>query len=70
MHLPWGKIVIGVLVAIVSFGVAVWALNWISPGPKGQRPALVEVPPLAPVARKSVIVTPAAIALSAIHSAL
>src|SRR2546430_11641210 len=70
MHLPWGKIVIGVLVAIVSFGAAVWALNWISPGPKEQRPALVEVPPLAPVARKSVIVTPAAIALSAIHSAL
>lgn len=72
VHLPWGKIVIGVLVAIVSFGAAVWALNWISPGPspKEQRPALVEVPPLAPVARKSVIVTPAAIALSAIHSAL
>ena len=70
MHLPWGKIVIGALVAIVSFGAAVWALNWLSPGPKDQRPALVEVPPLAPVARNSVIVTPAAIALSAIHSAL
>src|SRR5215468_10449839 len=70
MHLSWGKIAVGALVAIVSFGAAVWALNWLSPGPKDQRPALVEVPPLAPVARNSVIVTPAAIALSAIHSAL
>src|SRR3989442_9904181 len=70
MHLSWAKIAIGALVAIVAFGAAVRALNWIAPGPKEQRPALVEVPPLAPVARKSVIVTPAAIALSAIHSAL
>src|SRR5262245_32083284 len=70
MHLSWGKIAVGALVAIVSFGAAVFALNWLSPGPKDQRPALVEVPPLAPVARNSVIVTPAAIALSAIHSAL
>jgi hypothetical protein len=70
MHLPWGKIVIGALVAIVSFGGAVWALNWLWPGTKDQRPALVEVPPLAPVARNSVIVTPAAIALSATHAAL
>src|SRR5262249_12921080 len=33
-------------------------------------PALVNVPPLKPVARNSVIVTPVAVALSAIHSAL
>src|SRR6266699_5832641 len=70
MHLSWAKIAIGAVVAIVSFGAAVFALNWLSPGPKDQRPALVEVPPLAPVARNSVIVTPAAIALSAIHGAL
>src|SRR6266699_4489618 len=70
MHLSWAKIAIGAVVAIVSFGAAVFALNWLSPGPKDQRPALVEVPPLTPVARNSVIVTPAAIALSAIHAAL
>jgi hypothetical protein len=70
MHLPWGKIAIGALIAAVSFGGAVWALHWLWPGPKDQRPALVEVPPLTPIARNSVIVTPAAIALSAIHVAL
>jgi len=70
MHLPWGKIAIGILIAGVSFAGGLWALNLLWPGPKEQRPALVEVPPLKPVARNSVIVTPAAIALSAINAAL
>jgi Domain of unknown function (DUF4403) len=70
MHVPWGKIAIGLLIAVVSFGAALWALDVLSPGPNERRPALVEVPPLAPVARNSVIVTPTAIALSAIHAAL
>src|SRR5262249_35310094 len=70
MHLSWGKIAVGALVAIVSFGAAVFALNWLSPGPRARGPALVEVPPLGPVPGKSGIVPPAAIALSAIHSAL
>ena len=29
MHLPWGKIVIGALVAIVSFGAAVWGTGYV-----------------------------------------
>jgi len=70
MHLPWGKIALGILVAVVAFGGALWALNLLWPGSKDQRPTLVNVPPLKPVARNSVIVTPVAIALSAIHSAL
>ena len=70
MHVPWGKIAIGILIAVLSFAGGLWALNLLWPSPKGQRPALVEVPPLKPVARNSVIVTPAAIALSAIHAAL
>src|SRR5262249_53025995 len=70
MHLPWGKIALGILVAVVAFGGALWALNLLWPDSKDQRPALVNVPPLKPVARNSVIVTPVAIALSAIHSAL
>ena len=70
MHLPWGKIAIGIVIAGVSFAGGLWALNVLWPGPKDQRPALVEVPPLKPVARNSVIVTPAAIALSAINAAL
>ena len=70
MHLPWGKIAVGILIAVVSFAGGLWALNLLWPSPKDQRPALVEVPPLKPIARNSVIVTPAAIALSAIHAAL
>src|SRR5215470_5887106 len=70
MHLPWGKIAIGGLVAIAAFGGAFWALQWFSPGTKERRPALVEVPPLPPLARSSVIVTPASIALTAIREAL
>ena len=70
MHLPWGKIAIGVLIAIVSFAAALWAFNWFGPGASNQRPALVEVPPLRPIVRNSIVVTPAAIALSAIHAAL
>ncbi len=70
MPLPWGKIAIGLLIALVSFGAALWALDLLWPGPKDRRPALVEIPPLTPVTRKSVIVTPAAIALSAMHTAL
>jgi Domain of unknown function (DUF4403) len=70
MPLPWGKIAIGLLIVIVSFGAALWAFDLLWPGPKDRRPALVEIPPLKPVTRQSVIVTPAAIALSAIHTAL
>src|SRR5712691_6325195 len=69
MQLPWGKIAVGVVIAVVSFGGAIAAMSWLSPG-TGRRPALVEVPPLAPVARTSVIVTPAAIALTAIRDAM
>ncbi|HKA79489.1 MAG TPA: DUF4403 family protein, partial [Xanthobacteraceae bacterium] len=70
MHLPWGKIAIGGLVAIAAFGGAIWASQWLWPSTKERRPALVEVPPLAPLARNSVIVTPASIALTAIRDAL
>ena len=68
MH--WGKAAIGALIAAVSIGGAVWALQALWPGANDRRPALAEVPPLAPVARTSVIVTPVAIALSAIRDAM
>ena len=58
MHGSWSKIVIGGLIAVVVLGGAVWASTWLWSNPKNLRPALVEVPPLAPVARSSVIVTP------------
>ncbi len=70
MRLSWGKIAIAVLVLVVSFGGAVWTMSLFSGPGSGQRPALVEVPPLKPVTRTSVIVTPAAIALTAIRDAM
>src|SRR5262249_21390444 len=68
--LPWGKFAIGLLTVIVSFGAALWPFDSLGPGRKDRRPALVDIPPLKPVTRQSVIVTPAAISLSAIHTAL
>lgn len=70
MHLPWGKIAIGGLVVVAAFGGAVWASHWLWPGTKDRRPVLAEVPPLPPITRNSVIVTPATIALGAIRTAL
>src|SRR5712692_1075170 len=70
MRLSWGKIAIGALVLIVSFVGAVWTMNLMSGSGSGKRPTLVEVPPLKPVTRTSVIVTPAAIALTAIRDAM
>ena len=70
MHRPWGKIAIGGVVAVASFGAAIWAMNWLMPGAGERRPVLAEVAPLKPIARTSTIVTPAAIALTAIRDAL
>jgi hypothetical protein len=70
MHRPWGKIAIGGVVAVASFAAAIWAMNWLVPGAGERRPVLAEVAPLKPIARTSTIVTPAAIALTAIRDAL
>jgi Domain of unknown function (DUF4403) len=69
-HLPWAKIAIGGALAVVAFGGAIFAMSWLSPGSGERRPALVQVPPLQAAARTSVIVTPAAIALTAIRDAM
>src|SRR5258708_35961468 len=45
-------------------------MKWIWPSATDRRPKLVENPPLAPVTRSSVIVIPAAIALTAIREAM
>jgi hypothetical protein len=70
MHRPWGKIAIGGVVAVASFAAAIWAMNSLMPGAGERRPVLAEVAPLKPIARTSTIVTPAAIALTAIRDAL
>ena len=70
MHRPWGKIVVGVLIVVIAIAGAVSMKRWFAPSGPDRRPNLVEAPPLAPVSRSSVIVMPAAIALSAIQEAL
>src|SRR5215470_707036 len=69
MHRSWG-IVIGALIAVIGLAAAVWATRWFAPSSTDRRPNLVEVAPLAPVTRSSVIVTPAVISLTAIQEAL
>jgi hypothetical protein len=71
MQWPLSRIVIGALIVVVIAGAgAVGAMKWIWPGAGDRRPKLVDVPPLSPVTRNSVIVTPVAIALTAIQDAL
>jgi hypothetical protein len=69
MAMPVGKIAIGVLVLAGSFAAALAAMSLFG-GRDDKRPALAEVPPLKPVSRSSVIVTPAAFAYTAIRDAL
>src|SRR4029077_895098 len=64
-----GKIVLGVVVIAASFGGTIAVMNRLSPGRADRLPALAEVPPHAPATRTSVIVTPVAIALTAIRDA-
>src|SRR5438132_54228 len=70
MRLHWRKLIIGIVVVAVAFVGAVWAINRIWSGTDARRPALVSVPPLAPVTRNSLIVAPAAIALTAVRDAM
>ena len=70
MAVPVGKIAAGTLVIVVSFAGAALIMNLLSPGGEVRQPVLVEVPPLQPLSRSSVIVTPTAIALTAIRDAM
>src|ERR1043166_3238476 len=70
MHRPRGLIIVGALVVVVAIAGALSIARWFASSAPDRRPNLVEAPPLAPVTRSSVIVTPAAIALSAIQEAL
>jgi Tfp pilus assembly major pilin PilA len=63
-------IVVGALIVVIAIAGAVSMKRWFAPSAPDRRPNLVEAPPLAPVSRSSVIVMPAAIALSAIQEAL
>jgi hypothetical protein len=71
MRLPipvWPKtILLAIAVVAVSFFVSLEAMDWLSPRDSSPAPALVEMPPLPPVSRSSVIVAPVSIALSVIR---
>src|SRR5262245_27625204 len=70
MHRPRGLIIVGALIVVIAIAGAASMTRWFASSAPDRRPNLVEAPPLAPVTRSSVIVTPAAIALSAIQEAL
>lgn len=64
-------ILLGAAVVIVSFAGATLALQFAGPGSGGgPPPKLVEVPPLPAITSTSQVITPTAIALSAIRDAL
>src|SRR5262245_43444066 len=70
MHRPRGLIIVGALIVVIAIAGAASMTRWFASSAPDRRPNLVEAPPLAPVTRSSVIVTPAAIALAAIQEAL
>ena len=64
-------ILIGVAILVASFLGATLGMQFLSGGaPSVAPPALVQVPPLKPMSRTSVVITPTTIALSAIRDAL
>jgi hypothetical protein len=66
-----GTIVIGITVTVVAFIGATLAMQVLWPSVEsGRRPALVEVPPLPPVSRSSMIIVPTAITLGALREML
>lgn len=62
-------ILIAIAVVVASFFVSLKAMDWLSPRGTVGAPVLVELPPLPPAPRSSVILAPVAIALTAIRDA-
>jgi Domain of unknown function (DUF4403) len=62
-------ILLGAAVVAVSFFVSLKTMDWLAPRGSVRAPVLVELPPLPPAPRSSSIITPVAIALSAIRDA-
>jgi hypothetical protein len=62
-------ILFAIAALVVSFFVALKAMDWVSPGGTGPAPAIVQLPPLPPAQRSSSIIAPVAIALTAIRDA-
>jgi hypothetical protein len=64
------RILLGALIVAAAFAAALVGMNWLRPSGPASRPPLAESPPLKPVTRTSVVIAPAAIALTAIRDAL
>jgi Domain of unknown function (DUF4403) len=62
-------ILLGIAVVVVSFFVSLKGMDWLSPRGAGRAPVLVELPPLPPASRNSVILAPVSITLAAIRDA-
>jgi hypothetical protein len=62
-------ILLGIAVVAVSFLVSLKAMDWLAPRGSGGAPVLVELPPLPPASRSSVVLAQVAIAVSAIRDA-
>ena len=62
-------ILVGIAVVAVSFFVSLKAMDWIAPRGRTPAPVLVELPPLPPVSKRSFVLAPVAIALTAIRDA-
>ncbi|SDN63512.1 protein of unknown function [Afipia sp. GAS231] len=58
-----------VAVVAVSFVASLKVMDWLAPRGTVQSPVLVELPPLPPTPRSSVVMAPVAVALSAIRDA-
>src|SRR6266700_2315329 len=67
MHLD--KILIGIAVVAVSFLISLKAIDWLVPRGTVRPPALVELPPLPPAPRNSIVMAPIVVSLSAIRDA-
>jgi hypothetical protein len=62
-------ILLGIALVVVSFIVSLKAMDWFAPRGSVPAPVLVELPPLPPATRNSIILAPVAIALTAIRDA-
>ena len=67
MHLKW--ILIGVAVVAVSFLISLKAMDWLAPRGTVRPPVLVQLPPLTPAPRSSIVMAPVIVSLSAIRDA-
>jgi hypothetical protein len=65
-----GRIIVGSIAVVVTAAIALLGAFLFWPSAPGKQPALVEVPPLQPATRTSVVIAPTAVALSAIRDAM